>query len=344
MSDPITAADPPTLEQWAQDAVAVLDAAESEQAAVFAPRDSSLTGILLAATYPDRVHALVLVHGIARFSRAADYQIGIPDRILEHFLQINMEPDAVQQGLDFLALAAPSMAGDTAFRAWWTRAGNQGASPSTARALQSVYLWADVRPLLPLLRTPTLILHRRENIPNRVHHGRYLAEHIPQAKFVELPGADDLYWVGDTETMLDEIEEFLTGVRSGPRTDRVLLTVLFTDIVGSTAQISRLGDRRWRELLDRQELATRRQLARFRGREIKTTGDGVLATFDGPARAVSCACAIRDASAQLGLEIRAGVHTGEVELRGDDIGGLAVHIASDEPTLRACPGPQPGRT
>jgi len=328
MSDPVAPSNPPTLEQWAQDALAVLDTVGTEHAAVFAPRDTSLHAILLAATYPDRVHALVIVNGTARFTRGPDYPMGFPESMLVRFLEVNMEADAVERGLDYLAMAAPSVAGDDAFRAWWKRAGNRGASPSTARAIQAVYLWADVRPLLSLLRVPTLILHRRDNALTRVGHGRYLAEHIPEARYMELPGADDLYWVGDTDTMLDEIEEFLTGARRGPRADRVLLTVLFTDIVGSTAQMAQLGDRRWRDLLDRHDVATRRQLVRFRGREIKTTGDGVLATFDGPARAVSCACAIRDAAAELGLEIRAGVHTGEVELRGEDIGGMAVHIAA----------------
>jgi class 3 adenylate cyclase/DNA-binding CsgD family transcriptional regulator len=328
MSDPILPSSPPTLEQWAQDALAVLDAEGSEHAAVFAPRDSSPYAILLAATYPDRVHALVIVNGTARYARAKDYPFGVPAPLLERFVKVNMEPDAVERGLDMLAFAAPSVAGDEAFRAWWKRAGNRGASPTTARAVHAVWLQADVRPLLPLLHVPTLILHRRDDAFNRVGHGRYLAEHIPGAKYVELPGADDLYWVGDTDTMLDEIEEFLTGARRGPHADRVLMTVLFTDIVGSTAHIAHLGDRRWRDLLDRHDVLTRQQLVRFRGREIKTTGDGVLATFDGPARAVSCACAIRDAAAQLGLEVRGGVHTGEIELRGEDIGGMAVHIAA----------------
>jgi class 3 adenylate cyclase/DNA-binding CsgD family transcriptional regulator len=328
MSDPIAASDPPTLEQWAQDAIAVLDAAGSEQAAVFAPRDTSLHGIFLAATYPDRVRALVLVNGTARFSRGPDYPVGFPREMLENFLEVNMEPDAVERGLDYLALAAPSAGSDATFRAWWVRAGNRGASPSTARAIQAAYLFADVRPLLPLLRVPTLILHRRDNVLTRVGHGRYLAEHIAGANYVELPGADDLYWVGDTEIMLDEIEEFLIGVRPGPPADRVLLTVLFTDIVASTSHLAHLGDRRWGDLLDRHDMATRRQLVRFRGRQVKSTGDGVLATFDGPARAVSCACAIRDAAAQLGIEVRAGVHTGEVQVRGEDISGMAVHIAA----------------
>jgi class 3 adenylate cyclase len=175
---------------------------------------------------------------------------------------------------------------------------------------------------------PTLILHRRDDASWRAPHGRYLAEHIPGARYVELPGADDLYWVGDTDQMLDEIEEFVTGARPAPSTDRVLATVLFTDIVGSTRHIAEVGERRWRDLLDHHDLVVREQLERFRGREVKMTGDGVLATFDGPARAVLCACAIRDATAQLDLDIRAGVHIGEVEVRGEDIGGMAVHIAA----------------
>jgi class 3 adenylate cyclase/DNA-binding CsgD family transcriptional regulator len=328
MSDPIATSDPPTLEQWAQDAVAVLDAEHSEHAAVFAPRDSSLQAILLAATHPDRVRALIIVNGTARFSRAADYPAGFPRSILENFLEVNMDPDAVGRGLDYLASVAPSVAGDRAFRAWWKRAGNRGASPSTARALQAVSIWADVRPLLSHIRVPTLILHHRDNIVTRAGHGRYLAEHIPEARYRELPGADDLYWVGDNETMLAEIEDFLGGPSRRPRRDRVVITVLVAGIIGSAAQIAHLGDRRWRDLLDRHEAATRRQLARFQGRQINTPGDGLLATFDGPARAVSCACAIRDAAAKLGLEIRAGVHTGEAELRGDGISGMAVVIAA----------------
>jgi class 3 adenylate cyclase len=328
MSDSFAPDNPPTLEQWIQDAIAVLDAVGSERAAVLAPRDASLPGILLATTYPDRVSSLVIVNGTARAARADDYPVGIPERVLNRFVEVNMEPDAVDQGFDILALFAPSVADDEGFRAWWNRAGNRGASPGTARAIQTVYFRADVRSVLPLVRVPTLILHRRDSQGFRTGHGRYLAEHIPGAKYVELPGVDNLYWVGDTDEMLDEIEEFLTGVRPGPIADRVLSTILFTDIVGSTTRLAELGERRWRDLLDRHDAAVRRQLERFRGREIKMTGDGVLATFDGPARAVMCACAIRDAAGQLGVDIRAGVHTGEVEVRGDDIGGMAVHIAA----------------
>lgn len=328
LSDSVTPSNPPTLEQWMQNALAVMDAAGSERAAVFAPRDSSLEAILLAATHPDRVSELIFVNGTARVARADDYPVGVPQRVLDRFLETNMEPDAVERGLDMLLQFAPSVAGDGAFRAWWNRAGNRGAGPATARLIDRVRVQADVRALLPLLSVPTLVLHRSDNAVIRAGHGHYLAEHIPHAKYVELPGADDLYWVGDTDEMLDEIEEFLTGARHGPEPDRVLATVMFTDIVGSTDHLAEVGDRRWRDLLDLHDAAVRRQLERFRGREIKMTGDGVLATFDGPARAVLCALAIRDAVGQLGLQVRAGVHIGEVEVRGDDVGGMAIHIAA----------------
>lgn len=335
MSDPASPTGPPTLEQWMQDAVAVMDAAGLQQAAVFAPQESSLQAILLATTFPDRVNSLVIVNGTARLARADDYPAGAPQRLLDRLLDLSFEPDAVDRGFDSLDLWAPSVVGDDAFRAWWNRAGNRGAGPATAKLMDRVRYQTDVRALLPLVHVPTLVLHRRETTGVRVGHGRYLAEHIPDAKYVELPGTDDLYWVGDTEVMLDEIEDFLTGVHRGLHTDRVLTTVLFTDIVASTAHIAELGDDRWRDLLDRHDVAIRRQLVRFRGREVKTTGAGILASFDGPARAVTCACAIRDAAAQLGLEVRAGVHTGEVEMRGADIGGTAVHIATGVAALAA---------
>jgi class 3 adenylate cyclase len=310
------------------DALAVLDAAGSEQTAVFAPRDASLHAILLATCRPDRVSSLVIVNGTARVARAPDYTFGIPEYVLDRFVDVNMEPDAVERGLDYLAIVAPTVAGDADFRRWWDRAGHRGASPGAARAIQNVYLKADVRSLLPMIQAPTLVIHRAENANFRVQHGRYLAEHIPNAKYVELPGGDDLYWVGDSEEMLDEIEEFLTGVRHGARADRVLATVVFTDIAGSTTRLAEMGDEGWRELLDRHDAMIRRLLTRIGGREIKTTGDGVLATFEGPARALTFASAARDAAAQIGLQIRVGVHTGEIELRGDDIAGMAVHIAS----------------
>jgi class 3 adenylate cyclase len=245
---------------------------------------------------------------------------------MNRVFDVAVEPDAVARGFDGLGMFAPTVANDPAFRAWWRRAGNRGASPATARTILKLRYGADVRAALATIRVPTLILHRRDNHVLRFAHGRYLADHIAGAKLVELPGEDVLYWVGDTDLMLDEVQEFLTGVRHGADPDRVLATILFTDIVGSTELIFEVGERKWRDLLDSHDAAMRRQLERFRGREVKTTGDGVLATFDGPGRALLCACAIRDAAAQLGLQIRAGVHVGEIEIRGDDVAGTAVHI------------------
>jgi class 3 adenylate cyclase len=328
MSDPMDPASPTTLDQWVDDAVSVLDACGSTRAGVLAPRDSALQGILLAASFPDRVSALVVVNGMARFARAEDYPAGVPQRVLDRFVEINMEPDAVDQGMDYLAQAAPSVAADAAFRGWWVKAGHRGASPAAARIIQRVYLQADVRPVLPFVRVPTLIVHRRDNDVVRVGHGRFLAEHIPDARYVELDGADDLYWVGDTETMLAEIEEFLTGERRMDDPDVVVATVLFTDIVASTRHMADIGERAWSTVLDRHDALIRRQLVRFGGTEVKTTGDGLLATFTAPAQAVRCAQAIRDAASQLGLQVRIGVHTGQVQARGVDIAGMAVHIAA----------------
>jgi pimeloyl-ACP methyl ester carboxylesterase len=333
LSDSVAPSSPPTLEQWMQDALAVMDNAGSLRAAVFAPRDSSLMAILLATTFPDRVSSLVIVNGTARIPRADDYPEGISQRRLDEFLDLNFEPDAIDRGYDALDFFAPTVAGDAAFRAWWNQAGNRGAGPATAKLLDRVRFQADVRALLPLVRVPTLVLHRRDDAAIPVRHGRYLAEHIPDAKYVELPGADDLYWVGDTNRMLDEIEEFLTGARHGRATNRVLATVLFTEIVGSNEHRVEMGERRWRALLDHHDEAAMRQLERFRGHEIKTTGDGVLATFDGPARAVLCAQAIRNAAADLGLQTRSGLHIGEVDARGEDDDGVTIRIAAEVAAL-----------
>jgi class 3 adenylate cyclase len=298
---------------------------------VLAPRDGSLTAVLLATQHPERISHLVFINGFARTLRAPDYEFGAPDRLIESFLDSNTDP--AQHPADsptdpFLVQAAPSLAADPEFRRWWERSGRQGASPATARAVLTMDLQADVRPLLGRIRAPALVLQCRDAIVYRAEHGRYLAEHIPGARYVELPGADTLFWAGETTEMLDEIEQFLTGARRGPPTDRVLATVLFTDIVRSTESLAGMGDRSWRELLDRHDAMVGRQIDRFGGRRVKSTGDGALAVFDGPARAVLCACAVRDGAVPLGIEIRSGVHTGEIEVRGDDIAGMAVHIAA----------------
>jgi len=328
LSDPYVPSGTGLLEEWVRDSLSVLDSVGSERAAILAPRDSSLLGLLLAAMHPERVSSLVFINGTARMARAEDYPVGIPERVLERFLEVNMEPDAVDHGFNFLAGLTPSVARDESFRAWWVKAGHRGASPSAARAIQGAFLRADARPILPLVRAPALILHRRENQMVRVGHGRYLAEHLAEARYVELPGADDLYWVGETAEMLDEIEEFLTGSRGGPEADFVVATVLFTDIVESTSHLAALGERPWSDLHDRHDEAVRRELRRFGGREVATTGDGILATFDSPTRALTCGRAIRDAAARLGLALRVGLHTGQVQVRGADVGGLAVHIAA----------------
>jgi class 3 adenylate cyclase len=275
-----------------------------------------MAAIWLAATHPDRVSSLVIVNGTARIPEAEDYPEGIAQQLLDRFLDLNFEPDAVDRGYDSLRFFAPTVAHDDAFRAWWNRAGNRGAGPGTAKLLDRVRFQADVRALLPLVRVPTLVLHRRDDNAIPVGHGRYLAEHIPNARYVELPGADDLYWVGDSNRMLDEIENFLTGVRRATDTDRVLATVLFMEIPGANEHLAQMGD------------AVTRQLERFRGREIKTTRNGLLATFDGPARAVFCAQTIRDAAGEIGLRARAGLHIGEVDARGEDDSGMTIQIAA----------------
>ena len=224
---------------------------------------------------------------------------------------------------------APSVANDAEFRQWWELAGRRGASPGTARALLRVAMESDVRAVLPAIQIPTLVVHLRDDPITPIRAGRYIADHVPGAHWVEVPGADDYWWASDSAgVVLDEVEEFVTGVLGTPPQNRVLSTILFTDIVSSTVRAIELGDHRWRDMLDSHDKAVRRQLARFRGTEVNTTGDGFLATFEGPARAVECACAIRDVARQLGVEVRSGVHTGEIELRGDDIAGVAVHIAA----------------
>ena len=328
LSDRGSAAAPPTSEQWAEDGIAVLDAVNSQQAAVFAPFVDSPEGLLLAATYPERVSSLVILNGGARFKSAPDYPYGVPQSAIDQSFRLGAEPDAVEQGYDTLAGIAPSVVGDPIFRSWWDRAGNLGATPSMARAIQRNRFEIDVRHILSSIRAPTLVMQRVDNPLLDLGHGRYLAGHIAETKYVELPGADLLYWVGDTGEMLDEIEEFLTGFRGGSGVERVLATVLFTDIVGSTDRAALIGDEQWRDLLDRHDQGVRAQIERFRGREVKTVGDGFVATFDSPGRAIACAVAIRETLKAFAIDVRAGIHTGEVEVRGDDVAGLAVHIGA----------------
>jgi class 3 adenylate cyclase len=313
---------------WAKDAISVMDAIGCERATVLAPYFASMTGLVLAADYPERVSSLVIVNGAARTLRAPDYPMGFEISHADPYLTVAMEPDAVDQGVDILAVMAPSIAGDDAFRAWWDMAGNRAASPSMARAVIEVVRQSDVRDALARITAPTLILHRDNPEFTPIANGHYLAEHIGESRFVELPGADSLYWVGDTEPMLDEIEEFITGVRGGFGAERVLTTIMFTDIVASTERAATLGDHRWRDLLDNHDRIVRHELDRFGGREVNTAGDGFVATFTSPSAAIASADAIVDAVHLLGIEVRVGIHAGEVEVRGADVAGMAVHIGA----------------
>jgi class 3 adenylate cyclase len=320
---------------WAEDAIAVMDAVGCGQATIFAPTYFAMSGLVLAADYPERVRSLVIVNGAARVLWAPDYLVGARVSFADPFMTTAMEPDAVEQGFDALEIVAPTVAGDEAFRRWWDLAGNRAASPSMARAVTKVVAEADVRDTLERITAPTLILHRDSSIFVPVGHGRYLAEHIVGSRYVELPGADALYWVGDTAPMLAEIEEFITGVRAGVDAQRVLSTIVFTDIVGSTQRAAALGDDRWRDLLDNHDSIVRHELVRFRGREVNTAGDGFVATFTSPSVAIDCADVIVDAVRELGIEVRVGIHAGEVEVRGADIAGMAVHIAARVAALAA---------
>jgi pimeloyl-ACP methyl ester carboxylesterase len=316
---------PPTLEDSMDDLTAVMDAAGCERAAIFGISEGGPMSTLFAATYPDRVSSLVLYGTYARVLETPDYPEGVTaaafDRLDETVKRDWGGPVAI-------GAWAPSRAGEAEFERWWARLLRQGTSPAGAVALLDLYREMDVRPVLPTIRVPTLVLHRRDDRVVPVRQGHYMAERIPGARYVELSGSDHLVSVGDNDALLDEVEEFLVGSRRAHEPERALATVLFTDIVGSTERAAELGDRRWRDLLERHNAVVRQQLDIHRGREIKTLGDGFLATFDGPARAIRCAAAIRDQLRGIGVTIRAGIHTGEVELIDDDVSGMAVNIGA----------------
>jgi class 3 adenylate cyclase len=330
LSDPISSAT--TLEDQMEDVTAVLDAVGSERAALFAQSEGAPMAVLYAATHPERIGALVLYAGMARMTAAPGYEW--PGEAAEREQRIAAIFDAWGEG-GRLDVIAPSAAGDIALRRWFAKLERLSASPGSLRLLFDIAGATDVRDVLPSISVPTLVLHRRDDEAIDIRHSRYLAEHIPGARYVELEGRDNLVVLGDTEQVLVEIERFLTGTHTPPEPDRVLATVMFTDIVGSTETAARLGDRAWRELLARHDELSRMQLARYRGRAVKSLGDGFLATFDGPARAIRCAIELRDAVRELGVELRTGLHTGECEAIGDDVGGLAVHIGARVGSLAA---------
>ena len=315
-------------ENLVDDTVAVMDEVGIDHAAMLTL--SVETGLLFAATHPERTTALVLVNAFPRLRQADDYPQGVADEAVD--ARLAAVARAWGTG-DELSGLAPSVAHDDRFLAWFTRCERLGWSPSEALGAWRTVYEVDLRGVLGTIQAPTLVVARKP----MASIGHYLADHIAGARLVEVPGLDMLFFVGDTAPMLDAIEEFLTGHLPAPSVDRVLATVLFTDIVESTHTLARVGDRLWREVLETHDALVTNELERYRGRRIKPTGDGVLATFDGPGRAIRCASAIRDALRSLGLEIRAGLHTGEIDLVGDDVAGLAVHIAQRVQT-RAEPG------
>lgn len=310
----------PTLEQRMDDVRVVMDAVGSERAALLGISEGGPMSLLFAASHPDRTHALALIGSYARFSTDV-----MPPVTLAAFLD---HVDRRWGTGETAPSIAPSLAADASLRSWWARFERLGASPSAVKTLMQMNNQIDVRDVLPAIRVPTLILHARGDKRVAVAGGRYLAKHIAGARFVELPGDDHFFAGADAGRALDEIEEFLTGERPQAEFDRVLATVMLTDIVESTRRATEVGDSEWKALLERHNARVRRELARFRGREVKSLGDGFLATFDGPARAVRCAVSIRDGVRELGIELRCGVHTGEIELLGDDIGGIAVHLTA----------------
>ena len=315
----------PPMEEQMDDVQAVLDAVGCSSAAFFGLSQAGPMAILFAASHPERTRALVLYATYARVRSQDDYPWGRSAEWLDDYArQIDQEWGSGA----FLSQVAPTRAEDESFRRWWGRLERLSYGPGNALAYFRMNAQIDVRSILPTIQIPTLVIQRLDDVYRNPGHSRYLAAHIAGAKLVELPGVDHLPYVGDSDAILDEVQEFLTGVRPPPGHDRVLATVLFTDIVGSTERASALGDRAWKELLQRHHVLVRQELARFRGQEVDTTGDGFLATFDGPARAVRCAQAIVEAVRAIGVEVRAGVHTGEVELMGERVVGIAVHIGA----------------
>jgi class 3 adenylate cyclase len=325
LSDPLPMGGLPTLEEWMDDIRAVLDATGSQRTALLSGIGATYLTVLFAATYPERTSALVLVDGYARLLGADDY--------LPHLWRTFPPEEAEQirggwgQGI-LLTRLAPEEADDPALRQAFAAYERQSSSPGMAKAMLQMLYEGDVRDVLPAIRVPTLVIAHTDSPRIPIEHSRYLADHIAGARYVELPGAVNLPWAGDQDALLGEVQQFLTGVRPQSELDRVLATVLFTDIVGSTRRAAELGDQRWRSLLAAHDRAVRAEVDRHRGREIKNTGDGFLAIFDGPARAVRAAAAIRDALRPLGLEVRSGLHTGEIALVDDDVTGIAVHIGA----------------
>ncbi len=324
-SDPVLFNDMPAMQAWGDGLRVVLDAAGSEQASIFAMAEAGLPVMLFAASHPERVRSLVLWAGYARFARTDDYPFGMPELALRRYLDSFWEVVGTGNLIDRWA---PSRADEVWFREWWGRGERLSGGRRYLSQIVELFLRTDVRGVLEAIQAPTLVLRRRDDPHVREGHAQFLVEHIPDARVVELPGNDHEWFSGNTDEVLDAIEEFLTGRRTAVATNRVLATVLFTDIVASTERAAALGDSEWTRVIDAHEALVSRIIASHRGHVVKFTGDGVLATFDGPARAIECAVALVSAAPSLGLEIRAGLHTGEIEIDEGDIRGIGVHIAA----------------
>ena len=325
LSDPVSLDRLPTLEERAEDLSAVLDAVGATSCALAGFSEGGVDAIFFAATRPERVSSLVLYGAWPCFFADDSYPVGWDRQQFEPLVE------AVLSGWGegrLLPLVAPSTADDERLLSWWAGYERLAASPGVAAAFLRIALDVDVRDLLPVITAPTLVLHRTDDVFSPVAHGRYLAAHIPNADLVEVPGRDHPFFIGNPEPVIEAMQEHITGRPAPAKYDRVVMAVMFVDIVGSTDRAAVLGDRSWGDLLETYYRLVRRQLDRHGGREIDTAGDGLFAAFDGPARAVACGCAIRETARGLGLQVRAGLHAGEVELIAGKIGGLAVHIAA----------------
>jgi class 3 adenylate cyclase len=315
----------PTLEERVGDLLSVLDAAESEDATLFGNADTGPPCIAAAVSHPDRVGGLILCGTYAKASWSDDYPWGWTDEQFADFRQSVRDAWGTTERIEAVA---PSMANDPAFLQWFATLMRLGASPRAVLLLGEMTMAVDVRPLLPQIAVPTLVMHRRGDRINEVDHGRYLADRIPGARWVELPGEDFLLWAGDTGAIVDEVEEFMTGRRGGGEPTRIVATVMFTDLVGSTERARELGDRAWADLLEVHHSRVRAELRRFGGREIDTAGDGFLASFDSSTPAIRCARAVHGSVREIGLDLRIGLHTGECDVVGDKLRGIAVHIGA----------------
>jgi class 3 adenylate cyclase len=323
-SDPASGDSLPSWERWADETQVVMDAVGSERAVIFGHVEAGATAILFAGVHADRTRALILFHAAARYLVGPDYPWGATPETLDRIA----DSIADGWGTDRMPAFSPDATRDPGFHRWLLRMQRLTMSPKEAAVHFRWLFHTDVREMLPSVRTPTLVLHREGYKWTSPEHGRYIADRVPEARFAMVPGSDASWFTAPTAETMHYIGEFLTGLSAVVEPDRALAAILFTDIVGSTERAAALGDREWRNLIGTHDLVVRTIVEQHRGRLIRTTGDGMLATFDGPGRAIHCAAALRDALRALGLEIRAGLHTGEIEFTGNDIAGIGVHIAA----------------